>query len=187
MALNPLLLKALTAADSEMSLQDMLLAQLDSQDPSVAMLTKYLAQSDDDDDDDDLLDTDDIEQEALALEFEQQAKTLEATEARLYSVTQIARQMREKLDDIYGELEELQERNDSLAEALGACHLCWGEDLECEACGGRGSPGTYSPDADMFRHYVRPAIQHLQNQQTRAAPNGSSRSSAPLGSLNFAD
>lgn len=173
MALNPLLLKALTTADSEMSMQDMLLSQLDSQDPSVAMLAKYLAQSseDEDEDDDEFLETDELEQEALELEFEQQARTLEATETRLHSVTQVARQMREKLDDIYAELEELRERNDSLAEALGACHLCWGEDLECEACGGSGRPGTYLPDTDMFRHYVRPAIQRLQEQQSRAAPS----------------
>ena len=182
MALNPLLFKALTTADSEMSLQDVLLSQLDNQDPSVAMLAKYLAQppeAEDDDDEDELLETDELEQEALELEFEQQARTLEATESRLHSVTQVARQMREKLDDIYAELEELRERNDSLAEALGACHLCWGEDLDCEACGGGGRPGTYLPDADMFRHYVRPAIQRLQTQQTRAAPNGSSTNPAP--------
>ena len=179
MALNSLLLKALTTADSEMSLQDVLLSQLDSQEPSVAMLAKYLAQSaEDDNEDEELSETDELEQEALELEFEQQARTLEATESRLYSVTQVARQMREKLDDLYAELEELRERNDSLAEALGACHLCWGEDLDCEACGGGGRPGTYLPDADMFRHYVRPAIQRLQTQQTRAAPNGSSANPA---------
>lgn len=60
------------------------------------------------------------------------------------------------------ELETLQRRNDALAAALGACHLCFGEDAWCPRCGGRGAPGSRRPETVAFARYVRPVLQRLQ-------------------------
>ena len=60
------------------------------------------------------------------------------------------------------ELETLQQRNDALAAALGACHLCFGEDAWCAHCGGRGVPGSRRPETVAFARYVRPLLQRLQ-------------------------
>jgi len=69
------------------------------------------------------------------------------------------------------ELAVLQERNDALAAALGACHLCFGADAWCPHCGGRGLPGSQRPEATAFARYVRPLLQRLQHQQ-RQQPAG---------------
>lgn len=60
------------------------------------------------------------------------------------------------------ELEALRQRNDALAAALGACHLCFGEDAWCPHCGGRGLPGSRRPDAVSFKRYLRPLLLRLQ-------------------------
>ena len=77
------------------------------------------------------------------------------------------------------EIEGLQRRNDALAAALGACHLCFGEDGWCRLCGGRGRPGSRRPDADAFNRYVRPTLLRLQ----RPVPAGrdAPRSDTALG------
>jgi hypothetical protein len=63
---------------------------------------------------------------------------------------------------MYQELEILRARNDSLAEALGACHLCWGEDPACEVCAGRGGPGFVLPRRAQFSRLVVPAARRLK-------------------------
>ena len=73
--------------------------------------------------------------------------------------------LRQQIKIMNRELSELRERNDSLAAALGACHLCWGSDPECEICGGRGSPGTSVPDKSLFKELVRPAVRALQKSE----------------------
>jgi hypothetical protein len=54
------------------------------------------------------------------------------------------------------EVEVLRRRNDELAAALGACYLCWGEDIECPACDGTGKPGSAPPDPAAYRRLVSP-------------------------------
>ncbi len=49
-------------------------------------------------------------------------------------------------DTDLGELEELRERNEALAAALGACFACWGTDIFCTHCGGEGRPGAAAPE-----------------------------------------
>jgi hypothetical protein len=81
--------------------------------------------------------------------------------------------------DLCAELEELRERNDVLAAALGACHLCWGEDPGCPACGGLGRPGAAPPDRQLFARLVAPAVQAAQprrNGDGRAPPGGANES-----------
>jgi hypothetical protein len=65
------------------------------------------------------------------------------------------------LERIYAELEVMRERNTTLADALGACPRCWGEDQLCELCRGRGRPGGRSPDAVLFAEFVEPARRRL--------------------------
>lgn len=173
--LNSMLLKVLANSGQEggVSAQEMLLSQLGEQDPNLAMLAQFLSGSSEDEElEDEVFDDQDLENEAdqqriLVREYEAQSKTL-ATYAEKYNhLSAITRQLHHKLKDIYAELEELRERNDLLAEALGACHLCWGEDIDCEICRGEGYPGFFKPDANMFRQYVTPATQRLQRQARR--------------------
>lgn len=55
-------------------------------------------------------------------------------------------------------LDRLRARNHHLAMALGAC-VCFGEDVTCTECGGRGAPGWQLPDRLQFETLVRPALQ----------------------------
>jgi hypothetical protein len=48
-----------------------------------------------------------------------------------------------------------------IAEALGACGRCLGEDEACELCGGAGAPGSEAPDPDGFAELVAPAVHRL--------------------------
>jgi hypothetical protein len=72
------------------------------------------------------------------------------------------------------ELDRLRQRNDALAAALGACHLCFGEDAWCPRCGGRGRPASRRPDPAAFDRYVRPLLAKLQARDpARATPPAS--------------
>jgi len=62
------------------------------------------------------------------------------------------------LNQMYAELEVHPERNDLLADALGACPVCWGEDGRCPRCRGRGRPGGRRPDPEAFQALVVPAV-----------------------------
>ena len=57
-----------------------------------------------------------------------------------------------------GELEELRQRNEALAAALGACFVCWGTDIFCTHCGGEGRRGATAPDPRLFNQLVAPAV-----------------------------
>jgi hypothetical protein len=61
------------------------------------------------------------------------------------------------LERLYAELEALRGRTRTLADALGACPRCFGEDELCPLCRGRGRPGGRVPDADLYRELVEPA------------------------------
>ena len=63
---------------------------------------------------------------------------------------------------LYAEVESLRARTADLADALGACTLCWGDDIACPACHGRGRPGGRSPRGDLFESIVGPAIRRRQ-------------------------
>jgi hypothetical protein len=65
--------------------------------------------------------------------------------------------LRSRFEAMREELDELRERQDRLAAALGACPDCWGEDPECEVCGGTGTPGSFVPDLRLYRVLVSPA------------------------------
>jgi len=77
-----------------------------------------------------------------------------------------ARELKHLMDSLYAEVETLRTRNDTLAAALGACYLCFGEDLACPECGGQGGAGSQAPDAVAFRQYVAPAVRRIRSAHT---------------------
>lgn len=69
-----------------------------------------------------------------------------------------AQRIRSAIQEMREELVELHERNEVLAEALGACAVCWGRVRHCQECRGRGRPGWRPPDPERFNEFVTPAI-----------------------------
>ena len=57
---------------------------------------------------------------------------------------------------------QLREHYLRLADALGACPRCWGEDARCHACGGRGMSGFFEPDEGLFVQYVLPVVRRMR-------------------------
>jgi hypothetical protein len=76
-------------------------------------------------------------------------------------------------ESLRAEMKLMRERNDLFAAAVGACCLCWGQDLSCRSCRGRGGPGFCIPDENLFDEYIVPAIHTLRAQK------GKVRSLAP--------
>lgn len=68
------------------------------------------------------------------------------------------------------ELEMLRHRNDSLAAALGACYLCFGQDMGCPACRGRGYPGRRAPHPAHFRYWVQPVLERWTTTEDEPPP-----------------
>jgi hypothetical protein len=54
-----------------------------------------------------------------------------------------AEKMYRRARALEAELAETQDRMSDIAAALGACGLCWGEDVACPSCRGRGKPGHF--------------------------------------------
>jgi hypothetical protein len=79
------------------------------------------------------------------------------------------RRMQRKIRALTAELEFQREIGDTLAAALGACYLCWGDDPECEQCGGVGSPGWNEPDPELFAGYILPAINRIRKRRNASA------------------
>lgn len=65
-------------------------------------------------------------------------------------------------EEIYEELESLRHVNDTLAEALGACGICWGGNDDCAECEGHGIAGSASPDPRFFKRLIVPALKRVQ-------------------------
>jgi hypothetical protein len=80
--------------------------------------------------------------------------------------------VRRKLRRLVEDLREAQTIGDTLAAALGACYLCWGEDPHCEQCGGDGRPGWSEPDAELFAEYVQPAVERFREVSEHTDPSG---------------
>ena len=58
-------------------------------------------------------------------------------------------------------LDYLMKLNTSLAEALGSCSNCWGENPACTICRGEGYPGWQKINKRLFNLYVLPTIEKL--------------------------
>jgi hypothetical protein len=87
----------------------------------------------------------------LQMMEQQQASTTPRDPSRAQRIRDSIREMRE-------ELVELHQRNEDLADALGACPTCWGRVKHCSECRGRGRPGWREPDPELFEEFVAPVI-----------------------------
>jgi hypothetical protein len=133
-----------------------LLSQLESSDPTLALVAKYLANRP-------MLDTADTAEEGAdaAEEVEKQNTVFEQTQR----LAQIVQRLQSQVENLRNELEQLRERNDLLAAALGACYLCWGEDHGCPVCNGNGHPGSNLPERRWFTQYIAPVFHTLQAER----------------------
>lgn len=68
------------------------------------------------------------------------------------------------------ELQTLRARNEKLADALGACHLCWGQDEDCVYCSGQGRVGAYLIDAKVFEDVIGPACRQIVQRPPLVKP-----------------
>jgi hypothetical protein len=161
-------------AMSQDQLQRLLLAHLAGEQDLGAALPDLLAQS--------LGDDPMAEQLVGALRRRQATEQLGAAETAEVADAEVAdAEVADVLDRLYREVEELRGRNRVLADALGACPRCWGEERDCPRCRGRGRPGGRLPDGQLFNEYVEPAVErHLHaagarpsttDQQADVPPN----------------
>lgn len=79
-----------------------------------------------------------------------------------------------RLSRLHNAMERLSQRNAFVAGALGACE-CWGMNLSCERCEGRGSAGAFEPVPEAFHTLVVPLLrsraallrEHLEDNTPR--------------------
>jgi hypothetical protein len=74
---------------------------------------------------------------------------------------------RARLQALLADLEALSARAARVADALGAC-ICLGEEACCPHCRGRGVPGTFPVDGELFARLVQPAVQKVFSPGTRS-------------------
>jgi hypothetical protein len=60
---------------------------------------------------------------------------------------------------LLGKMERLVKLSNSLADAVGSCKQCWGENSRCPVCGGEGFPGWRKINKRLFNLYILPAIE----------------------------
>jgi hypothetical protein len=65
---------------------------------------------------------------------------------------------------LFTELERVRERTSVVADALGACSQCWGEDAACQYCNGNGCIGAYLINTSLFESVVGPALEQLRQR-----------------------
>ena len=159
-----LLLEALAAqagGGGGINVQELLLSQLgitdDDADPAMNLIARYLAQSQ----------TEQVESGTSSDDEgeEDSGSPSELDKARAEERARSLQRLRQTMEHMYKELEALRERNDNLAAALGACYLCWGEDLDCPVCRGTGHPGSSMPDKSLLVQLVAPVMQQLRKQE----------------------
>jgi hypothetical protein len=160
--IRSLLLEALTSPAGMGALpraQD-LLTQLGEADPTVRLIAQVLAQRQAQE-----LESETSTEDEMDLAPVQSASERDKAEVRSSEMSRAVRQLRQQVESLYRELAELRDRNDALAAALGACHLCWGNDPECEICNGGGRPGSSTPDRKLFTQFAVPAARRLQRRE----------------------
>jgi hypothetical protein len=139
-----------------MSIQDVLLSQIDTTNPTMAMVARLISER-----------AASSGQEQPEPEEDEQE---EVPKYRLKRLLRVARQLHREAESLRTEVEELQLRNDTLAAALGACYLCWGEYPTCEVCAGKGVPGHFSVSIQAFDEFIVPAIRSVKHQTQPSTP-----------------
>jgi hypothetical protein len=154
------ILEALTAGDGQREnfTPQALIARMAEDNPTVALLAKYFSQRQDQ--------AENESAEAEIAELPEYSDQLERARTDTLKTAEAIRELRERMDRVYAELETLRERNDSLALAVGACALCWGDDILCAVCAGAGCAGFVPPDRELFAQYVAPALRHFHKPRS---------------------
>jgi hypothetical protein len=150
---NTMLFQQLLGKTGEKPTMQGLLAQVAETNPNLAPLANYL-----------------IQREAERREQEAREEA-EITVEQLPDRRDSLKNLELTVHKLYRELEDLRERNDALAAALGACYLCWGDDFQCPYCHGQGATGWRSPDPDLFGQWIKPILHVRRHMQL----NGNSR------------
>lgn len=138
-----------------------LLSQLESTDPTVGLIAKYLAARHASERESS------SEEEAIEVEGEAvyAAEVQSVAVEQFERLAQVVQRLGEHVTKLRAELDQLRDVNDALAAALGACYLCWGKDAGCPVCHGTGYPGTAIPDKRLFARFVAPTLRTLQAQK----------------------
>jgi hypothetical protein len=71
-------------------------------------------------------------------------------------------ELSETAQTLFDERESIRARLEMLAAALGACPVCFGENVLCEICHGAGRPGGRAPSAPEFRMFILPAVERVR-------------------------
>ena len=147
------LLQILTSSSSGGDLNSSIQAVLaEHPDPRVRVLAQYIANRMKREPEPEESPEDFVQAEPIEVDGTSRVRDSRFTKQRRGGrVRRIVRQM-------YSELDELQERNDVLSAALGACPICLGENPTCPACQGKGLPGFKDPDPELFNTLVAPAV-----------------------------
>ena len=122
----------------------LLLSQLGSSNPQAAMMVRLMEEQQ--------------RARAAAQAEEDQEAAAEAAAERERDFNEL----RETVERACADLDVLRERNALIADALGACPLCFGADPICEQCQGRGRPGGRPPDPAGFRNLILPAVRRAR-------------------------
>ena len=142
--MNTMLLQRLTAGNGAKPPLHEMVAQLAEDDPRMGLVAQFLASR----------------EQAPVIELEEE--DTQAAERR-----EALQRLERTVKKLYSELEQLRERSDSLAAALGACYLCWGEDRRCELCGGQGWAGWQPRDPALFNEWIAPALRTGRSRPAR--------------------
>jgi hypothetical protein len=171
-AVGDMIARMRSGGDSQPNAQE-LIAKLSEDNPMLGMLAQQMAQKKAEQGS--IIDADTLEVESLEEEPE-------VPSVQLAQLCAQVEELRGSLQAVSHELAALRDREDILAEALGACCLCWGEDSHCRACRGRGRPGFTAPDEELFEELVLPAMKMLRACRVKhavIAPMTSTLSFAP--------
>lgn len=141
-----------------------LLNQLETTNPTLGLIAKYLT----------ALRTAESES-VIEMEPEPELETRQTQDALL--LAQAVERLKGQINNLRAELHQLRERNDTLATALGACYLCWGEDADCPVCRGSGRPGSGFLDNDSFRQWVAPTLKRMHAAKEVTPPISDTRHS----------
>lgn len=137
-----------------------LLVQLGDTNPNVKLVAQYLearrraseAETS----------SDDINEEVYSSQSTDSDKELQHLAEREHKLRLMAKNMAH-------EITGLRKINDTLAGALGACNVCWGNALNCEDCGGKGVPGCFMPDKKLFLEFCAPSIRKIINSKEQSS------------------
>ena len=165
-----------TADDTELASAQAALTQMESVDPTLGLLSRLLAARQGERSDNS---TEEDVDEEIAQAREAHQLALEQSERLVNTVRRLATMAQ----GLHSEVTQLRATNDTLARALGACYLCWGDDATCPVCQGYGRPGFEPPDAPLFGRFIVPAIRSYRAHQEETkggAMNMSSRGARRL-------